>query len=72
LKKGKIAFKNDDTANIHQAIGKVSTADASLIMNIKTFIENLQKLKPEASKGAFIKGITLCSTMGPAIKVETK
>lgn len=72
LKKGKVAFKNDDTANLHQAIGKVSTADASLTANIKAFIEALLKLKPESSKGTFVKSVTLCSTMGPAVKMDVK
>ena len=69
LKKGKIAFKNDDSANIHQAIGKVSTDDKALIENYKTFLEAVTKAKPETSKGAFVKGSTLCSTMGPGVKV---
>ena len=70
LKKGKIAFKNDDTANIHQALGKISTDDKSLLENFKTFYEALKKAKPEASKGAFIKSVTVCSSMGPGVKVE--
>ncbi|MBT4722918.1 50S ribosomal protein L1 [Candidatus Falkowbacteria bacterium] len=70
LKKGKIAFKNDDSANIHQGLGKVSTEDKALIENFETFIKALSDSKPESSKGVFIKGITICSTMGPGVKVE--
>lgn len=72
LKKGKTAFKNDDTANLHQAIGKVSTEDDKLIANFNTFMDALKKAKPEASKGAFIKSLVLCTTMGPSIRLEVK
>jgi len=72
LKKGKIAFKNDDTANIHQAIGKLSLEDKQLVENYTTFIDTVKKLKPETSKGVFIKNATLCTTMGPGIKLEVK
>ena len=72
LKKGKIAFKNDDTANIHQTIGKMSLTDAQLTENFQAFIDTVKKLKPETSKGVFIKNATLCSTMGPGIKLEIK
>ena len=69
LKKGKIAFKNDDTANLHQVIGKASFDEAKLIENCKTFIEAINKAKPEATKGTFIKSLTLATSMGPGIKI---
>lgn len=72
LKKGKIAFKNDDTANIHQAIGKLSLEDKQLIENFTTFFDAVKKTKPETSKGVFIKNATLCTTMGPGIKLEIR
>lgn len=70
LKKGKIVFKNDDTANIHVALGKLSFTDEQLVENIETFITKLQKSKPASSKGAFIKGLVLSTSMGPGIKLE--
>ena len=70
LKKGKIAFKNDDTANLHQAIGKKSMAMEQLIANYETFMDVLKKTKPSSSKGAFLKKDVLCSTMGPSLKIE--
>jgi len=70
MKKGKIAFKNDDTANIHQVIGKVSFDDVQLTENFKTFMEALEKSKPETSKGTFIKSVSMTTTMGPGIKVD--
>lgn len=70
LKKGKVAFKNDATANIHQPVGKVSFEDAQLKENIETFLEALKKAKPQKTKGTYIKGLYLTSSMGPSIKLE--
>lgn len=70
LKKGKVPFKNDETSNIHQMVGKISWDANKLEENIKSFVEAVRKAKPAASKGTFIKGIVLCSSMGPAIKVS--
>jgi len=70
LKKGKISFKNDDTSNVHQVIGKISFEENKLAENFKIFIEAIRKAKPVAVKGKFIISISLCSTMGPGIKVS--
>ncbi len=70
LKRGKVTFKNDDTGNIHQAIGKVSLPTASLTANAAAFLEAVKKSKPNTAKGIFIKGVTLASTMGPGVHVS--
>ncbi len=70
LKKGKIVFKNDDTSNVHVAVGKLSFDDAKLIANINEFISVLKRSKPSTSKGTYINGIVLSATMGPGIKLE--
>jgi large subunit ribosomal protein L1 len=70
LKKGKVNFKNDDSGNIHQLIGKVSFAEENLKVNLESFIEALQKAKPATVKGRFIKSVSICSTMGPGIKIN--
>jgi len=70
LKKGKAAFKNDDTANVHQLVGKLSFEDAKLAENIKAFIDAVEKAKPAAFKGKLISGISVCSSMGFGIKVS--
>lgn len=70
LKKGKVTFKNDDTGNVHQAVGKISFGEAKLKENITAFLETLKKAKPATAKGTFLKNVTLCSTMGPAIKIN--
>ena len=72
LKKGKVTFRNDDTANMHQSIGKASFTTAQLVENFNALLEALEKAKPETSKGTFIKSIVMTSTMGPAVKVEYK
>lgn len=71
LKKGKkISFKNDDTGNLHQVIGKLSFAPDELLANYQTLREALNRAKPENMKGKFIKSITVCSTMSPGLKVK--
>jgi large subunit ribosomal protein L1 len=70
LKRGKITFKNDDTSNIHQIVGKVSFSEAQLKENLEIFLEALKKAKPNTSKGVYIKSLTLCTSMGPAIKIS--
>lgn len=69
LSRGKVAFKNDDTGNIHQVIGKVSFAPEQLLQNYAAFMEAIRKSKPGTAKGTFIAGVTLTSTMGPGVKV---
>lgn len=70
LKKGKVVFKNDDTANIHIAVGKLSFTDEQLKENIEALLAVLKKSKPASSKGVFIKSLTLTTSMGPGIKLE--
>ena len=70
LKKGKTAFKNDDTANIHQIVGKVSFDNQKLQENIETFLETLKKIKPNSTKGTYIKTMYLTSSMGPSVKFD--
>ena len=70
LKKGKINFKNDDSANIHALIGKVSFDKEKLIANFSAFLDGVLKAKPSSAKGNYIKNVTLSTSMGPGIKVE--
>ena len=70
LKKGKMTFKNDDGANVHISIGKVSFDQAKLKENFAALIEALKKAKPASSKGTYIQSLFLTSSMGPSIKVS--
>lgn len=70
-KAGKVEYRLDKTNNIHVILGKVSFGKEKLIDNYNTVIEALQKAKPAAAKGQYFKNITIASTMGPGIKVNT-
>lgn len=70
LKKGKISFKNDDTGNVHAIIGKASFEAPKLVENLNVLIEAIKKAKPTSSKGVYIKGLSINSTMGPGIKIS--
>lgn len=69
LKKGMVAYRNDDGAIVHTAIGKASFSEEQLLENYEALIEALRKAKPSSSKGVYLKGVTLAATMGPGISV---
>ena len=70
LKKGRADFKNDNSGNVHQVIGKVSFENVKLEENFKILLEAVRKAKPEGAKGKFIKNISICSTMGKGVKID--
>lgn len=71
VKKGKVAFKNDATGNVHQAFGKTNLEEKQLLENLITLVEAVKKTKPSSSKGTFLKSVTITSTMGPGISIDT-
>ena len=71
LKRGKVAFKNDATGIIHQIIGKTSLENSQLLENLNTIMESIKKSKPASAKGAYLKNVTIATTMGPGIKIDT-
>ena len=72
VKQGKIDFKVDKSGIVHTSIGKVSFDAEKIRDNAKEFIATLNKLKPTAAKGTYIKSIYLSSTMSAGIKIDPK
>jgi len=70
LKKGKIEFRNDATGVIHTIIGKVSFKEEDLLENLKALLSSILREKPSTVKGAYIRRISLCSTMGPGVRIN--
>ena len=71
VKKGKIDFKVDKTGIVHAAIGKVSFDSKKISENASELIQTINKLKPTSSKGTYLKSITLSSTMGVGLSIDT-
>ena len=69
IKKGKANYRTDKNGIIHTSIGKVSMTEESLVENAKTIIDTINKLKPSAVKGTYIKNLTVSPSMGPSIKI---
>ena len=72
VKSGKIDFKVDKTGIIHTSIGKVSMSAEAIAGNAKEFISTVNKLKPAAAKGTYIRSIFISSTMSKGIKIDPK
>lgn len=70
IKLGKIDFKVDKGGVVHSSVGKVSFEHGKLCENALAFLEKVIKLKPATSKGQYLKGVALSSSMGPGIKVD--
>ena len=70
-KAGKLEYRTDRGANVHVPIGKKSFAERQLVENYAALVEEIVRAKPSASKGRYIKQITLATTMGPGIHVDT-
>ncbi|MBI3398692.1 MAG: 50S ribosomal protein L1 [Deltaproteobacteria bacterium] len=70
IKAGKIEFKVDKSGNVHVPFGKVSFGVKKLKENLAALLENIIKAKPSTSKGAYLKSITISTTMGPGIKID--
>jgi len=68
---GKVEFRVDKAGVIHAPIGKVSFGTDKLLGNLRSVVDALVKLKPSTAKGTYMKAISLSSTMGPGVKVDT-
>jgi len=72
VKMGKIDFKVDKFGIVHTSVGKVSFDPQKIVENAREFVHTIQKLKPAAAKGTYIRSIYVSSTMSPGIQVEPK
>jgi large subunit ribosomal protein L1 len=70
IKAGKIEFRVDKGANVHAPVGKASFTEEKLLENLSAFLRELVRARPAATKGHFIKSLTLSSTMGPGIMLD--
>ena len=70
FKGGRVEYKTDRFGNVHLRVGKASFSEADLIKNISAVIDELMRAKPASSKGRYLMGVTLSSTMGPGVKVD--
>ena len=70
-KAGKLEYRTDRGANVHVPLGKLSFDERRLLENYAAVVEEIARAKPAAAKGRYIQGITIASTMGPGIKVDT-
>ena len=70
LKAGKIEYRVDKGANVHAPVGKASFSEDQLYENAVTFLRELVRAKPAAAKGAYLKSVTISSTMGPGVSID--
>ena len=71
-KGGEVQFRAEKGGVVHAGIGKASFDESQLVENVKAFIDAVAKAKPSGSKGSFMKGITLSSTMGPGVTLSVE
>jgi large subunit ribosomal protein L1 len=71
IKAGKVEFRVDKTGIVHAPLGKVSFAADALVANAQALMESILKAKPAAAKGKYLKSITVSSTMGPGVRIDT-
>ena len=70
IKKGMVEYKNDSYGNVHVSIGKLSFKEDKLEENLRAIVAEIVKNKPNGVKGAFVKNVSLSSTMSPGIKLD--
>ncbi len=71
IKAGKVEFRVDKAGIVHAPIGKISFAAERLVANAHALMDNIVKAKPAAAKGKYLKTVTMSSTMGPGVDIDT-
>ncbi|HBE45768.1 MAG TPA: 50S ribosomal protein L1 [Deltaproteobacteria bacterium] len=70
MKAGRVEFRVDKAGNLHVPVGKISFGKEKLLDNIHALLESILRLKPPSSKGTYIKGVAIATTMSPGIKID--
>ena len=70
FKKGKFEYKADKTGIVHATFGKVDFTETQLVENLQAFYNSIEKNRPSGVKGKYFKSLSICSTMGPSIKLD--
>ena len=71
IKAGKVEFRVDKTGIIHAPVGKMSFTGEALVANAHALVDSIVKAKPSAAKGKYLRSVTLSSTMGPGVRIDT-
>jgi large subunit ribosomal protein L1 len=71
IKAGKVEFRVDKTGIVHAPVGKVSFDENKLLQNARALIESVIRAKPRTSKGKYLRSVTISSTMGPGLRIDT-
>jgi large subunit ribosomal protein L1 len=70
LKGGKVEFRVEKAGIVHVPVGRVSFGKDKLAENLRTLMESIVRLKPSTSKGVYVKGMSISTTMGPGVKID--
>ncbi|MGE5178672.1 MAG: 50S ribosomal protein L1 [Bacteroidota bacterium] len=70
VKAGKIEYRVDKAGNLHAPVGKASFGNEQLVANVEAFLREVLRMKPAASKGQYLRSVTLSSTMGPPVRLD--
>jgi large subunit ribosomal protein L1 len=70
VKAGKIEYRVDKAGNLHAPVGKASFGSEQLVANVEAFLREVLRMKPAASKGQYLRSVTLSSTMGPPVRLD--
>lgn len=70
MKAGRVEFRVDKAGNLHIPVGKVSFGKEKLLENVNSLLDAVIRLKPPSSKGTYVKGMAICTTMSPGIKID--
>jgi large subunit ribosomal protein L1 len=71
FKGGRVEYRTDRVGNIHVPVGRASFDNIQLLENIRAVVEELSRVKPAGAKGRYFRSMTLASTMGPGVRIDT-